>query len=246
MTAQESAVAMLSRDEADELTGREERIIAAGERADEAYAAIGRELMGIRDGRLYRQGYATFEDYCQRRWGMRRWYADRLIAAGEVCRNLSAIALTVEGAPPPPANEAQARPLAALPPAEQPAAWRRAVETAPDGRVTAAHVARVVAASAPSLPSPSATLSAVTAELVSDGAYYDATVSEAYHRLLVRLGTAAREARALIDNTAPEEVARVAQPPTDASMEVIADLCAFVSAVFAAHQAPREQFRRVK
>jgi hypothetical protein len=43
-----------------------------------------------------------------------------------------------------PANERQVRPLTALPSQEQPQAWAKAVSTAPNGKVTAFHVARVV------------------------------------------------------------------------------------------------------
>ena len=44
-----------------------------------------------------------------------------------------------------PESERQARPLAKLPAEEQPAAWKEAVETAPEGKVTAKHVEAVVA-----------------------------------------------------------------------------------------------------
>jgi hypothetical protein len=43
-----------------------------------------------------------------------------------------------------PASESVARPLIFLPPDKQPEAWQQAVDTAPDGKVTAAHVASVV------------------------------------------------------------------------------------------------------
>jgi hypothetical protein len=45
---------------------------------------------------------------------------------------------------PEPANERQARALASLTPEEQIEAWQAAVQTAPNGRVTAAHVKRTV------------------------------------------------------------------------------------------------------
>lgn len=44
----------------------------------------------------------------------------------------------------PPENERQARPLSKLPECEQPAAWKEAVETAPNGKMTAKHVEEVV------------------------------------------------------------------------------------------------------
>jgi hypothetical protein len=92
----------------------------------------------IRDGRLYRQTHATFEDYCRERWGMARNYANKMIAAAEVATNLGTTVPIL------PATESQARPLTALEPEQQREAWQRAVETAPNGKVTAAHVQSVV------------------------------------------------------------------------------------------------------
>jgi CHASE3 domain sensor protein len=43
-----------------------------------------------------------------------------------------------------PANEYQIRPLVKLSPDQQREAWQQAVATAPDGKVTAAHVAKIV------------------------------------------------------------------------------------------------------
>lgn len=80
-------------------------------------------LKEIRDRRLYRQHYDTFEEYCIQRWDVSRPRAYELCAASEVVANLSAIAdirLLPE-------NEAQARPLTRL---KDPAQWRRAWHTA--------------------------------------------------------------------------------------------------------------------
>lgn len=103
----------------------------------QTFVDVGTALLEIRDGRLYRQEYGTFEGYCQDKWGFSRSRAHRLIDAAEVANNLLPIGNI-------PQNEAQARPLTALPPAEQAAAWQRAVETAPAGKITAAHVRAVV------------------------------------------------------------------------------------------------------
>jgi hypothetical protein len=43
-----------------------------------------------------------------------------------------------------PTAESQARPLARLEPDQQRQAWQHAVDTAPDGKVTAAHVYKIV------------------------------------------------------------------------------------------------------
>ncbi len=103
------------------------------------FVDVGNALLEIRDARLYRLNYATFEDYCRERWGFTRMHASRLIGAAEVVANVTNW-LQID----PPTTESQARPLTVLEPEQQREAWQRAVETAPDGKVTAAHVESVV------------------------------------------------------------------------------------------------------
>lgn len=105
----------------------------------QTFVDVGNALLEIRDSRLYRTTHGTFEDYCRERWGFTRMHAGRLIAAAEVVGNIGVTNWLQT-----PATESQARPLAALPADLQREAWQRAVDSAPDGKVTAAHVARVV------------------------------------------------------------------------------------------------------
>lgn len=106
------------------------------------FVEVGNALMNIRDLRLYRANFKTFEDYCNTRWGLSRRRSDELISAAGVVGNLSGMPLI-------PANERQANPLTRLEPEQQCEAWQRAVETAPDGKITAAHVERVAQEVAP-------------------------------------------------------------------------------------------------
>jgi|JI10StandDraft_1071094.scaffolds.fasta_scaffold230928_2 hypothetical protein len=99
------------------------------------FVDVGNALLAIRDKRLYRQDFGTFEDYCQSRWSMSRVHAHRMMEAATVTNNLLPI-----GNIPLPATESQARPLTKLEPEMQQVVWQRAVETAPNGKVTAAHV----------------------------------------------------------------------------------------------------------
>jgi hypothetical protein len=110
------------------------------ERGLKTFVDVGNALLTIRDGRLYRASHGTFEDYCRERWGMTDRRARQLMGAAET------IALLQTGTIVPvlPITESQARPLTALPPERQAEAWQAAVETAPDGKVTAAHVQAVV------------------------------------------------------------------------------------------------------
>ena len=105
------------------------------------FVDVGAALMAIRDKRLYKQQYSTFDDYCKRRWKMSRPRAFQLMDAAQVNRNLSTIVDKL------PSSESQARPLARLAePEQQREVWQRAVDTAPEGIVTAAHVKKTVRA----------------------------------------------------------------------------------------------------
>lgn len=79
------------------LIGEEQDAFAKCEAAIEnlkaAFWAAGKALQIIRDARLYRVDYATFEAYCEERWGIHRRYADRLIQAWPVAEILSPIGL---------------------------------------------------------------------------------------------------------------------------------------------------------
>ncbi len=56
-----------------------------------AFWAAGKALQVIRDARLYRAGYGTFEEYCEGRWQMHRAYADKLIRAWPLAERLNPI-----------------------------------------------------------------------------------------------------------------------------------------------------------
>lgn len=112
---------------------RLESVVSEGLRT---FVEVGAALAEIRDRRLYRAEYVTFEDYCQERWGMSRAHAYRTIAASEVVGVLSPRGDK-------PTSEKQVRPLTKLPPEDQPKAWEKAVEQA-NGKPTAAQVRAAV------------------------------------------------------------------------------------------------------
>lgn len=61
----------------------------------QTFVEVGRALQEINESRLYReQGHATFEDYCQKRWGWKRRIAYYYIQAAEVAENVQLIAQT--------------------------------------------------------------------------------------------------------------------------------------------------------
>lgn len=53
-----------------------------------SFLATGSAMKEIRDQRLYREGYKTFESYLKAKWGFDRSYAHRLIDASDVKRDL--------------------------------------------------------------------------------------------------------------------------------------------------------------
>jgi hypothetical protein len=104
----------------------------------QTFYEVGNALLAIRDARLYRRDFNTFEDYCRTRWGMAASRARQLIGAAGVAANLESVTSVTLS------NEAQARALASFAADAQQVVWDYAVNTAPvvDDKpmVTAAHI----------------------------------------------------------------------------------------------------------
>lgn len=75
-------------------------------------------LKVIKDRKLYRQDYRSFESYCTTKWGFGANYAGKLMAAGDVAEVV------------PVHNERQAREIKTLSDEEKVEAWERASEEA--------------------------------------------------------------------------------------------------------------------
>ncbi|WP_148204756.1 hypothetical protein [Microcystis aeruginosa] len=101
---------------------------------ERAFYQAGSALQELRDRRLYRDGYDSFEDYCRGRFGHSRQKANYLITGAAIYRTLSAA-----NCPLLPSSEYQVRPLAVLTPQQQPTVWNEAVAVAggrtPDHRI---------------------------------------------------------------------------------------------------------------
>ena len=111
------------------------------------FVAWGTALAEVRDSRLYQGSHGTFEAYCSERWGISRPRAYELMAGAEV---VSAIADT--GAPAP-ANEGQARALAAAAPDDRADVM---ATVAAKGKPTAAAITDEINARRPPAPPPAA------------------------------------------------------------------------------------------
>lgn len=107
------------------------------ERGLVSFVEVGNALLRIRNERLYREGFGTFQEYCETKWEMSRIHAHRMIDAAEVAGNLLPKGNI-------PQSERVARPLAQLEPEQQQEAWDEAVAASPTGKPTAAHVKLIV------------------------------------------------------------------------------------------------------
>lgn len=96
-----------------------ERVI---ERGQAEFIAVGQALATIKADRLYRQTHRTFDAYCRERWGFSKTQANRLVHASEVVAEMAPIGTK-------PANEAQARELARVPPEQREQTWQEYSES---------------------------------------------------------------------------------------------------------------------
>lgn len=94
------------------------------------FAEVGQALLTVRDQRLYRDHYPTFEEYAAGKWQISRPRAYELMRATAIVSAIADIGL------PAPVNEGQARELARVPEADRPEVWRRTL-TDTDGHPTA-------------------------------------------------------------------------------------------------------------
>lgn len=85
------------------------------------FVEVGQALLEIRENKLYRIEYKTFEEYCQEKWQMPSRVARRLISSKKTMDNLGPNG-------PKPKTESQVRPLYGLEPEVQNAVWQETVE----------------------------------------------------------------------------------------------------------------------
>jgi N6-adenosine-specific RNA methylase IME4 len=111
-------------------------------RDKDAFLRVGEALSKMRDDprKLYRQ-YGTFEAYCRDRWGFGKSHVYRLITAQEVIENLKSSPIGELL----PANEAQTRELAVLPPDVQREVWQRACALSTGRPLTAGQIRKISA-----------------------------------------------------------------------------------------------------
>jgi hypothetical protein len=90
-----------------------------------AFQRAGKKLIRIRDERLYREEYDTFEDFCKATLGKSKTYINNVIQGYELIQALIAQGETVL-----PDSERLARQLAKYPKGDRKLIWKRAVQIA--------------------------------------------------------------------------------------------------------------------
>lgn len=112
------------------------------------FVAVGTALMEIRNGRLYRETHATFEEYVRSVFSLSRPHAYNLMDGAQVMRDLSSIEDI-----PLPTNEAQARELKYFKtPQERAEKWREVVATLGNQPLTAKSIRAAVRPTEPGKP----------------------------------------------------------------------------------------------
>lgn len=96
------------------------------------FVNVGIALAAIRDERLYRAEFGTFEDYAERRWGLSGRRAYQIMDAASSVKNFSH-----DGLPAP--NESQARELGRIPEEQRADVWRETHDRT-GGKPTAAAI----------------------------------------------------------------------------------------------------------
>lgn len=122
-----------------------------------SFVDVGQALAAVRDQRLYRDEYGTFEEYTEKRWNLTRRRAYQLLDAAKVTAELTENNCSLL-----PATESQARELSGLDPDAAADVMRKA-HADTDGRVTAKAIKQARdmttladAVAPPSLPAPKA------------------------------------------------------------------------------------------
>jgi hypothetical protein len=91
----------------------------------DAFVEVGLAILEVRDSKLYREEFATFEDYCKVRWSFTARRATQLVSSVQVVKGLAQ-----EGVTDLPRTDAQAMPLVSVPKGKRAEVWQEAQETA--------------------------------------------------------------------------------------------------------------------
>lgn len=105
------------------------------ERTKGSFIECGKALAAVRDGKLYKEHFDSFEQYCWDKWGWGRQYAYNLIEAATVVKELTDQNVN-HGIQNVPGNERAARALGAVPEADRIETMKRAGRSATATQIT--------------------------------------------------------------------------------------------------------------
>lgn len=179
-------------------------------RVTQAFYEAGQALTVIRDERLYRANYRSFEDYCVDRWQLHRNYVNKMIRAGSVIENLGTNGTQL------PDSERVTRPLAELEPEQQQPAWEAAQTIAAGKKPTASHTSRAAAAAK---SGSGAAIGQTVTVLDEDSAHYGkevTIVSTASNGLIVSCQVEGEEQPQpfLVNEVGPQQLSSTKPAPT--------------------------------
>ena len=112
----------------------------------QSFLVVGKCLLEVRDRKLYREQYSTFQVYCAKRWGLTERRGLELARATTVAEHLLTGPAGPEGDSPLPADLGSdvLRPLTKLCPELQAECWRLASQVGKPTRYTVSKIVRVV------------------------------------------------------------------------------------------------------
>jgi len=155
------------------------------------FMLVGKALTAIRDEKLYRAKFETFDDYCGQQWGMGKQYAYRLIEAYTMTETLkSELQKSPIGDNRLPTNESQVRPLGPLEPKQRIKAWRQVLKNCEGKPITADEVEAVVGKMGGNTPTaqttgPKTELKKANTKLTKIGKWVTETLDEDESKLTV-------------------------------------------------------------
>ena len=116
--------------------GRLQELEVIIEKGLQTFVEVGQALLEIRDSKLYREEFETFDEYCRQKWGMSKTHSNRMVQAAQVVSHLTPIGVI-------PSSESQTRPLTSLEPEVQREAWAQVVAENEPNSITAKKVEQV-------------------------------------------------------------------------------------------------------
>ena len=120
---------------------QQKRLSELEDKIRNAFYEAGLAFREIQEKRLYKlEGFKTFGNYLKEKWGKTRSHAYNLITAAVISEDLFPI---ISEKVPLPTAQTHVRPLTKLKPGERREVWRKACETAPNGKITEEHVKKV-------------------------------------------------------------------------------------------------------